>query len=158
MYLCPHAWLGGDGEIELAANRLDKAAGIGRAADACAGAGFHEKGLEVALDIDLFMDCLSWSPETRESVMSIPVYPETHVALKGKKGLIVGIANDQSIAWGCAKAFRALGADLAVTYLNEKAKKHVEPWMNRTDTAVRSRARQLQVILRKIRLEQLQMG
>jgi hypothetical protein len=32
-------------------NRLDKAAGIGRAADACAGAGFREKGLEVALDI-----------------------------------------------------------------------------------------------------------
>jgi hypothetical protein len=32
--------------------RLDKAAGIGRAADACAGAGFHEKGLEVALDVD----------------------------------------------------------------------------------------------------------
>ena len=59
--------------------------------------------------------------------MSIPVFPETQVALKGKKGLIVGIANDQSIAWGCAKAFRALGADLAVTYLNEKAKKHVEP-------------------------------
>ena len=66
-------------------------------------------------------------PETRERVMSIPVFPETKVALKGKKGLIVGIANDQSIAWGCAKAFRALGADLAVTYLNEKAKKHVEP-------------------------------
>ena len=59
--------------------------------------------------------------------MNIPVFPETNVALKGKKGLIVGIANDQSIAWGCAKAFRALGADLAVTYLNEKAKKHVEP-------------------------------
>ena len=32
--------------------RLDKVAGIGRAADACAGAGFHEKGLEVALDVD----------------------------------------------------------------------------------------------------------
>jgi enoyl-[acyl-carrier protein] reductase I len=47
--------------------------------------------------------------------------------LDGKKGLIVGIANDQSIAWGCAKAFRALGADLAVTYLNEKAKKFVAP-------------------------------
>ena len=59
--------------------------------------------------------------------MSIPVFPETKVALKGRKGLIVGIANDQSIAWGCAKAFRALGAELAVTYLNEKAKKHVEP-------------------------------
>ena len=59
--------------------------------------------------------------------MAIPVFPETKVALKGRKGLIVGIANDQSIAWGCAKAFRALGADLAVTYLNERAKKHVEP-------------------------------
>ena len=59
--------------------------------------------------------------------MSIPEYPETKVALKGKKGLIVGIANDRSIAWGCAKAFRALGADLAVTYLNDRAKKHVEP-------------------------------
>jgi enoyl-[acyl-carrier protein] reductase I len=47
--------------------------------------------------------------------------------LEGKKGLIVGIANDQSIAWGCAKAFRALGAEIAVTYLNEKAKKYVEP-------------------------------
>ncbi len=47
--------------------------------------------------------------------------------LAGKKGLIVGIANDQSIAWGCAKAFRALGAELAITYLNEKARKFVEP-------------------------------
>ena len=47
--------------------------------------------------------------------------------LEGKRGLIVGIANEQSIAWGCAKAFRALGAEIAVTYLNDKAKKHVEP-------------------------------
>jgi hypothetical protein len=47
--------------------------------------------------------------------------------LEGKKGLIIGIANDQSIAWGCAKAFRALGAELAITYLNDKAKKYVEP-------------------------------
>src|SRR5262249_20722507 len=47
--------------------------------------------------------------------------------LEGKKGLIVGIANENSIAWGCAKAFRALGAELAVTYLNDKAKKYVEP-------------------------------
>ncbi|MEY9360821.1 enoyl-[acyl-carrier protein] reductase I [Bradyrhizobium yuanmingense] len=57
----------------------------------------------------------------------IPVFPDSKVALKGKKGLVVGIANDQSIAWGCARAFRALGADLAVTYLNDRAKKHVEP-------------------------------
>ena len=73
---------------------------------------------------------LSRSPEfsaTREGVMTIPVYKETKVALKDRKGLIVGIANDQSIAWGCAKAFRALGADLAVTYLNDKAMKYVEP-------------------------------
>ena len=47
--------------------------------------------------------------------------------LDGKKGLIVGIANVDSIAWGCAKAFRAFGAELAVTYLNDKAKKYVEP-------------------------------
>src|SRR5262249_16795531 len=47
--------------------------------------------------------------------------------LEGKRGLIVGIANEQSIAWGCASAFRAFGADLAITYLNDKARKHVEP-------------------------------
>ncbi|MBS3651537.1 enoyl-ACP reductase FabI [Pseudaminobacter sp. 19-2017] len=47
--------------------------------------------------------------------------------LEGKKGLVVGIANDQSIAWGCARAFRALGAELAVTYLNDKARPYVEP-------------------------------
>ena len=47
--------------------------------------------------------------------------------LKGKKALVTGIANDQSIAWGCAKAFHAFGADVAVTYLNEKSKPYVEP-------------------------------
>ena len=51
----------------------------------------------------------------------------TLVSLEGRKGLVTGIANDQSIAWGCAKAFRALGAELAVTHLNEKARPHVEP-------------------------------
>jgi enoyl-[acyl-carrier protein] reductase I len=56
--------------------------------------------------------------------------------LEGKKGLIVGIANDQSIAWGCAKAFRALGAELAVTYLNDKAKKHVEPLARAVEAAI----------------------
>lgn len=48
-------------------------------------------------------------------------------SLAGKRGLVTGIANDRSIAWGCAKAFRGLGAELAVTYLNEKAKPFVEP-------------------------------
>lgn len=47
--------------------------------------------------------------------------------LKGAKALVVGIANEHSIAYGCAKAFRELEADLAVTYLNEKAKNYVEP-------------------------------
>lgn len=47
--------------------------------------------------------------------------------LNGKKGLILGIANRQSIAFGCAKAFRAMGAELALTYLNDKAKPHVAP-------------------------------
>ena len=47
--------------------------------------------------------------------------------LTGHKALVVGIANDQSIAWGCAKAFRDAGAELAVTWLNDKARPHVEP-------------------------------
>jgi enoyl-[acyl-carrier protein] reductase I len=47
--------------------------------------------------------------------------------LQGKKALIIGIANEYSIAYGCAKAFRELKADLAITYLNDKARKYVEP-------------------------------
>lgn len=47
--------------------------------------------------------------------------------LTGAKALVVGIANDQSIAWGCAKALHELGADLAVTYLNDKARPYVQP-------------------------------
>ena len=47
--------------------------------------------------------------------------------LKGKKGLVVGIANRHSIAFGCAQAFSAAGADLAFTYLNEKAEPFVRP-------------------------------
>ena len=47
--------------------------------------------------------------------------------LSGHKSLIVGIANDQSIAYGCAEAFREAGADLAITWLNEKARGYVEP-------------------------------
>jgi enoyl-[acyl-carrier protein] reductase I len=49
------------------------------------------------------------------------------ITLEGKRGLVVGIANESSIAYGCAKAFRALGAELAVTYLNAKAERHVKP-------------------------------
>jgi enoyl-[acyl-carrier protein] reductase I len=49
------------------------------------------------------------------------------VDLCGKVGLVVGIANAQSIAYGCAAAFRAAGADLAITYVNAKAEPHVRP-------------------------------
>ncbi len=58
----------------------------------------------------------------------LPTLPDVKAKLlEGKKGLIVGIANDQSIAWGCARAFRAFGAEVAVTYLNDKARRFVEP-------------------------------
>lgn len=51
----------------------------------------------------------------------------TLVDLTGKRGLVVGIANDHSIAAGCAQAFRDCGARLAATYLNDKAKPFVAP-------------------------------
>lgn len=47
--------------------------------------------------------------------------------LAGKKALVIGIANNQSIAYGCALAFRALGAEVAMTYLNEKTREFTEP-------------------------------
>ena len=47
--------------------------------------------------------------------------------LHGKKGLVVGVANEQSIATGCAQAFHEAGADLAVTYVSDKAKPFVQP-------------------------------
>lgn len=62
--------------------------------------------------------------------------PAVFKLLKGKKALVTGIANDQSIAWGCAKAFDALGAELAVTYLNEKTKKWVDPLMSELRPAI----------------------
>jgi len=56
-----------------------------------------------------------------------PADPQIRPILTGHKSLIVGIANDQSIAYGCAAAFRDAGADLAITWLNDKARPHVEP-------------------------------
>jgi enoyl-[acyl-carrier protein] reductase I len=56
--------------------------------------------------------------------------------LAGKRGLVTGIANDRSIAWGCAKAFRGLGAELAVSYLNDKAKPFVEPLAERLEAPI----------------------
>ncbi len=56
--------------------------------------------------------------------------------LAGKKGLVIGVANEHSIAYGCARAFRALGADLALTYLNDKAKPYVEPLAKELDASI----------------------
>jgi enoyl-[acyl-carrier protein] reductase I len=56
--------------------------------------------------------------------------------LYGKKGLVIGIANDESIAWGCARIFRDHGAELAVTYLNDKAKFYVQPLAAELDASI----------------------
>ena len=53
--------------------------------------------------------------------------------LAGRKALIVGVANEHSIAWGCARAMRRAGADIAMTYLNERARPHVEPLAKQLD-------------------------
>ena len=62
--------------------------------------------------------------------MDIAVRPQLQLVstlLSGRKGLVIGIANENSIAWGCARVLRELGAEIAVTWLNEKARPHVEP-------------------------------
>jgi enoyl-[acyl-carrier protein] reductase I len=59
-----------------------------------------------------------------------------HPILAGRRALVIGIANERSIAYGCAKAFRRLGAELAITYLNDKARRHVEPLSVGLDTSI----------------------
>jgi enoyl-[acyl-carrier protein] reductase I len=56
--------------------------------------------------------------------------------LAGSRALVVGIANDDSIAYGCAKAFRTAGAEVAVTWLNDKARKYVEPLANELEASI----------------------
>jgi enoyl-[acyl-carrier protein] reductase I len=56
--------------------------------------------------------------------------------LKGKRGLIVGVANGDSIAFGCAAKLRAFGAEVALTYLNDKARPHVEPLAQQIDAGL----------------------
>jgi enoyl-[acyl-carrier protein] reductase I len=53
--------------------------------------------------------------------------PAFRKVLEGRKALVFGVANDESIAYGCAKAFRAVGADLAISWRNEKDRTQVEP-------------------------------
>jgi len=61
---------------------------------------------------------------------------EVRPVLAGYKALVVGIANDHSIAYGCAKAFHTAGAELAVTWLNDKARKYVEPLAQELDASI----------------------
>jgi enoyl-[acyl-carrier protein] reductase I len=66
-----------------------------------------------------------WDPSSRVGEM-----------LKGKRGLVIGVANGDSIAFGCAVKLRAFGADIALTYLNDKAKQYVAPLAQRIDAAL----------------------
>lgn len=52
------------------------------------------------------------------------------------KGLIIGLANDQSLAWGCARALKAAGAELAVTYQNDKTREFVAPLADKVGAAI----------------------
>ena len=56
--------------------------------------------------------------------------------LAGQKALVIGVANDDFIAYGCAKAFRTVGAELAMSWLNEKARKHVEPLAQELEASI----------------------
>ena len=78
--------------------------------------------------------------------------------LVGKKALIVGIANDSWIAYGCARAFHELGAELAITYLNDKAKPHVEPLAREVEAQIFapldvSRPGELEALFKRIKKE-----
>ena len=78
--------------------------------------------------------------EVRERIDPLPKVwdPNSRVGdmLKGKRGLVVGVANADSIAFGCAAKLRAFGADIALTYLNDKARPHVEPLARQIGAAI----------------------
>ena len=88
-----------------------------------------------------------WDPDTRIGDM-----------LRGKRGLVVGIANGDSIAFGCAAKLRAFGAELAVTYINEKAERFVRPLAEQLQASLVlpldvERAGQLESVFNRIRSE-----
>ena len=56
--------------------------------------------------------------------------------LEGMRALVIGVANEHSIAWGCAKEMHRAGAEIAMTYLNEKARQYVEPLAREVDARV----------------------
>ncbi|WP_414143191.1 enoyl-ACP reductase FabI [Burkholderia cepacia] len=56
--------------------------------------------------------------------------------LEGRRGIVVGLANEQSIAWGCARAFHAAGAELAVTWQSDRALPYIEPLLDQLKPAI----------------------
>jgi enoyl-[acyl-carrier protein] reductase I len=66
-------------------------------------------------------------------VKSMPPELIRSTILSGQHALVVGVANEQSIAWGCAQAMHRAGAEIAMTYLNDKARPHVEPLAQAVD-------------------------
>lgn len=88
-----------------------------------------------------------WDPDSRVGDM-----------LLGRRGLVVGIANEHSIAYGCAVKLKAFGAELAVTYLNEKAEPYVRPLAEQLQAKIVlpldvEQTGQLEAVFDKIRAE-----
>jgi enoyl-[acyl-carrier protein] reductase I len=88
-----------------------------------------------------------WDPNTRVGEM-----------LKGKRGLVIGVANADSIAYGCAVKLRAFGAEIALTYLNDKARQYVAPLAEKIDASLLlpldvTQAGQMQAVFDRIRAE-----
>jgi len=88
-----------------------------------------------------------WDPNSRVGEM-----------LKGRRGLVIGVANADSIAYGCAVKLRAFGADIALTYLNDKAKQYVAPLAEKIDAAMLlpldvTRPGEMQAVFDRIRAE-----
>ena len=61
---------------------------------------------------------------------------KSQALLSGRKGLVVGIANEHSIAYGCARMFHQCGAELGVTWINEKTRSYVEPLARELDATI----------------------
>jgi enoyl-[acyl-carrier protein] reductase I len=62
-----------------------------------------------------------------DTVSTVSAMPQISGLMRGKRGLIMGVANQRSLAWGIAKACHAHGAELAFTYQGDALKKRVEP-------------------------------
>jgi len=78
------------------------------------------------------------APNTAVDPLPIVWDPNSRVGemLKGKRGLVIGVANADSIAYGCAVKLRAFGAEVALTYLNDKARQYVAPLAEKIDASL----------------------